>query len=49
MGTIMMMSKKEWESHCIDTGCTMSYDKYVETVNYIIGKLKNEKSKVTVE
>ena len=40
METIMMMSKEEWESHCIDTGCTMSYDKYVEVVKHIMGKLK---------
>ena len=45
----MMMSKEEWESHCIDTGCPMSYDKYVEAVNYIIGKLKNEKTETILE
>ena len=39
----MIMTKEEWEMHCIDTGCTMSYERYVEAVNYIIGKLKNEK------
>ena len=37
------MTKEEWEMHCIDTGCNMSYERYVEAVNYIIGKLKNEK------
>lgn len=39
----MIMTKEEWEMHCIDTGCNMSYERYVEAVNYIIGKFKNEK------
>jgi hypothetical protein len=39
----MIMSEKEWELHCIDTGCTMSYNRYLEVANYIIGKFKNEK------
>ena len=49
METTMMMSKEEWESHCIDTGCSMSYDKYVEAGNYIIGKLRNEKTETILE
>tara|TARA_Y200000002_G_C22599567_1_gene628896 strand:+ start:236 stop:349 length:114 start_codon:yes stop_codon:yes gene_type:complete len=36
----MMMTEKEWELHCIDTGCTMSYENYVKAVNTIIQRLK---------
>lgn len=45
----MIMSKEEWEMHCIDTGCSMSYDRYLEVVNYIIGRFKNEKTKKDME
>ena len=34
------MTEKEWELHCIDTGCTMSYENYVKAVNTIIQRLK---------
>jgi len=36
----MMMTKKEWELHCVDTGCTMSYEKYVKAVDTIMQRLK---------
>ena len=39
----MIMTKEEWDEHCIKTGCDMSYENYVKAANYIIGKLKNEK------
>ncbi len=36
----MIMSKNEWYQHCAATGCSMSYEKYVETVQYIIDGFK---------
>jgi len=44
----MIMSKEEWEMHCIDTGCSMTYENYIEAVNHIMRKLKNGKSKEVV-
>lgn len=34
------MTEKEWELHRVDTGCTMSYEKYIKVVNTIMQRLK---------
>ena len=32
----MIMTEEEWYDHCIQTGCSMSYEKYVEMVEYVM-------------
>ena len=36
----MIMTKEEWELHCIDTGCSMSYEKYLQAVQHLIEGFK---------
>lgn len=36
----MIMTKKEWDEHCIETGCSMTYKEYVARVQYIIDGFK---------
>ena len=38
----MIMTEQEWYDHCIETGCTMTYEEYVKRVEYLIERFRNE-------
>ena len=38
----MIMTEQEWYHHCIETGCTMTYEEYVKRVKYLIERFRNE-------
>ena len=36
----MIMTEEEWYHHCIETGCSMSYEDYTKAVQHIIEGFK---------
>ena len=36
----MQMTPKQWANHCKETGCTMSYDQYLQVVQTIVKRFK---------